>query len=501
MTDLGSEAERQLAHFRYQNRTGSYRPTIRRRPRFPTKADLSVVAAEISWQKLGGEANGGLQALFAETGHRTLPLDRFSRNVRSFRHMDEAFQHPDPDWAPKVNYGDPIPMKWVRVDPGLWFVWPPRQFYTDEPDGPNLWRTDDTYYKPDRPSGFASTNPAPPQAGLLQSPINFLDDHPASWGGYPDGRTAVVLGDFEIAFETIRVRFGLARSFPRHRLGYFYPRFIKSPPTNPPSEWASIRCGGLSPPMANERLWYYPTPDGRRWVGTFHIEPNGVEFGRCSALPPPLLPTEDEVAAEAALIEQEKDVHGDCWPRSQMIRDMATSDEFMDSIKEDKFAQQCRLFFLHNEFVHLNSGKRVRSTSDDEGAWILADLRCYRESLYDVFPKEEDPAAVETIIRLFADVGYAPLVVEFDEAAHLATLKSIWETMPAKLKQNICDEQGKVNALVLAWAMGEFWSREGDWNLAPLPAGDEFRLQGGYLPDAIQIAKMVEEGRLSGSEK
>lgn len=87
------------------------------------------------------------------------------------------------------------------------------------------------------------------------------------------------------------------------------------------------------------------------------------------------------------------------------------------------------------------------------------------------------------------------------DEVHQETLKSIWETMPAMLKQGICDEQGKVNALTLAWAMGEFWSSEDGWNVHPLPAGDEFHLQGGHLPDAIQIVKMVEEGRLPGPEK
>lgn len=419
--------------------------------------------------------------------------------------MHEAFHHPDPDWAPRVNFGDPIPMKWVRVSPGLWFVWPPRQFQTDEHDGPNFWRagrdSNDTYYTPDRPTGFASTNPAPPQWDPLQPPLKFHDDHPASWGGYPDGRVAVVLGPFEIAYETTKVRFELARSFPGQRLGYFHPRSMFNPPLSPPSEWASAGFGSLSPPEATERLWRYPTPDGRRWVGTLHIEPNLVKFRPCSALPPPRLPTESEVAAEAALIEQENDLYGDLWPRSQMIRDLAMSADFMSAIKEDEFAKQCRFFFLNNELFHLNSGKKVRSTSDDEGGWILARLRCYCEYQYDIFPRKEDPAAVATIVRLMAEVGYSPLVGNFDEAAHLAALQSIWETMPGKLKQNICDEQGKVNALTLAWAMGEFWSSEGGWNVHPLPAGDEFHLQGGHLPDAIQIVKMVEEGRLSGTEK
>lgn len=421
--------------------------------------------------------------------------------------MHEAFEHPHPHWTPVLEYHERVPMKWVQVGPGLWFVWPPRQFRTDEPDGPNIWRNDNgrnNVYEPDRPSCFASTNPQPPEFVKLEKPMRWFDDHPASWGGYSDGRTMVILGEFKIAIGRSNVHFHLARGYPGRELGFYYPHHIENPPTQPASKWASGGFGPLSTPDANERLWYYPTPDGRRWVGTFHIEPSELQFSRCETLPPPILPSESEIASEKAEIAEELETHGDLWPLSQMKRDLAQSDEFMELIREDQFAQQFRLFFLNNDVIHLQTGKRVRSTTDDDGAWILAELRCYREHWQECnnFPREgEDPAARDKIIKLFSEVGYAPLVANFDEAAHLAALQSIWETMPGKLKQNICDEQGKVSAMTLAWAMGEFWSNKGGWNVHPLPAGDEFRLQGGHLPDAIQIAKMVEEGRLSGTEK
>lgn len=419
--------------------------------------------------------------------------------------MHEAFEHPDPDWMPVLEYGAPVPMKWARVSPGLWFVWPPRQFCTDEPEGPNIWRNDNgrgNVYKPDRPSSFASRQPQPPEFGSPQNRMKWLDDHPASWGGYPDGRTMVIVGDFKISIEGCNVCFRFAKSYPGRELGFYYAAHIESPPIQAASEWASSGFGPVAPPDADKRLWYYPTPDGRRWVGTFRIEPSGLEFRRSDELPPPILPSESEVEAEKVEIAKEEKIHGDLWPMSQMVRDLAESDEFMERIKEDQFAQQFRLFFLNNDLIHLHSGKRVRSTTDDEGASILADLRRYREQwrAFDSLPQEgADSAACDTIIRLFASVGYAPLDIDFDESAHLSKLTTIWEAMPAKLKKTLLNAEGKVSAMMLAWAMGEFWSPEDGWKVHSLPAGDEIHLKGGHILDALKIAEMVEEGQLLGN--
>ncbi|MDJ0977308.1 MAG: hypothetical protein QNI87_02110 [Erythrobacter sp.] len=395
-------------------------------------------------------------------------------------------------------------MKWVRVSDGLWFVWPPRQFSTEEPNGLNIWRNnngrDDTY-KPDRPSHFASMDLPAPEYCIPEKPVSWHGDHQASWDSYPDGRTFVKLSKFDVAFERAKVSFRFARSFLSHELGYYYPEFIDSPPIAPACKWAAGNFGARSSPNAEQRIWHYPTPDGRRWVGTFDIEPEGLTFHRLSELPPPFLPSDKEVAAELATIEEEKKWAGDLWPLSQMQRDMAESDEFMELIRVDDFARQFRLFFMNNEMVHLRSGKRVRTTTDDTGAWLLADLRCYHERWQqcDHYPREgEDPAARDTIVRLFAEVGYAPLEVEFDGDAYLERLRSIWETMPLKVKRVVLAEDGKVQALVLAWAMGEFWSQENGW-ITELQDGssEEIRLRGGHIPDAIKIAQMVEEGLLS----
>lgn len=395
-------------------------------------------------------------------------------------------------------------MKWIRVSAGLWFVWPPRQFSTDEPDGPNVWRNNDgneNAYKPDRPSSFASTNLQPPTYSKPDKPVIWCGNHPASWGGYPDGRTFVVLSDFKIAFEPARVHFRFARSFPGRKLGYYYPEYIDSPPIEPACQWAAGDFGPLFPPSANERIWHYPTPDGRRWVGTFEIEPEGLTFHRFSELPSPVLPSDKEIEAELAKIEEEKKWAGDLWPLSQMQRDIAESDEFMDLIRGDEFAQQFRLFFLNNDMVHLPSGKTVRTTTDDTGAWLLADLRCYRERWQqcDYFPKKgEESAARDTIIRLFAEVGYAPHMVEFDEQAYIDRLRAIWETMPSKVKREVLGEDGKVQVIVLAWAVGEFWSYQNGWVIASQDAStEEIRLKGGHIPDAVKIAQLVEDGLLS----
>ncbi len=417
--------------------------------------------------------------------------------------MKSVFDHPAPDWTPALQWGDSIPMKWIRVSQGLWFVWPPRQFSTDEPDGLNIWRNNngrDNTYKPDRPSSFASTDPQAPDFRVPKKPVSWHDSHPASWEGYPDGRTLVILSDFEVAFEPAKVRFRFVRSFPGRELGFYYPEYIKNPPIEPACKWASGDFGPLSPPDAKDRIWHYPTPDGQRWVGTFYIEPDGLTFHRLSQLPPPILPSDSEIAAELTKIEEEKEWAGNLWPLSQMQRDIAESDEFMELIRGDDFAQQFRLFFLNNDMAHLQSGKMVRTTTDDTGAWLLADLRCYRERWQqcDYYPGEgEDSAARDTIVRLFAEVGYAPHMVEFNEQAYIDRLRAIWETMPSKVKREVLGEDGKVQALILAWAMGEFWSYEAGWFIASQDRStDEFQLKGGHLPDAIKIAQMVKEGLL-----
>lgn len=419
--------------------------------------------------------------------------------------MTQAFEHPAPDWTPNLRWGDPIPMKWTRVSEGLWFVWPPRQFSTEEPDGPNVWRNnggEDNAYKPDRPSSFASTNPQPPTYCSRSEPVSWYGNHPASWGGYPDGRTFAIVSDFEIAYEAAKVRFRFARSFPGHELGYFYPEYIENPPIKPPCKSAAGNFGRLSSPDAKERIWHYPTPDGRRWVGTFEFEPDSLTFHPLSELPSPVLPSDEEVEVEIRKIDEEKEWAGDLWPLSQLTRDLAGSEEFVDLIRTDEFAWQFRLFFLNNDMIHERSGRTVRTTTDDTGAWILADLRCYQERWQqcDFYPKEgEDPAVRDTILRLFAEVGYSPHADEFDEQAYTDRLSAIWETMPSRLKQEVLGDDGKVQALVLAWAMGEFWSFDNGWVIASKnDTTDEIQLNGGHLPDAIQIAQMVEEGLLSG---
>lgn len=215
----------------------------------------------------------------------------------------------------------------------------------------------------------------------------------------------------------------------------------------------------------------------------------------------PILPTDEEIEAELTEIEEEKQWAGDLWPLSQMRRDIAISDEFMELITVSDFAQQFRLFFLNNDMVHLQSGKMVRTTTDDTGAWILADLRGFGEHWRqcEAGPKEgEDSAARDTIVRLFAEVGYVLSEVEFDEDAYLERLWSVWETMPLKVKREVLGEDGKVQALVLAWAMGEFWSQENGWIIELQgSSAEEIRLRGGHIPDAIKIAQMVKEGLLS----
>lgn len=395
-------------------------------------------------------------------------------------------------------------MKWVRVASGLWFMWPPRQISTNEPGGPNIWRNNfrnSRCYVPDRPANSLSSEVNPPDYGTPREPVRWFGDHPASWGGYPDGRTMVALRDFVIAYPPAIVRFRLATSNPVRELGFYYASHIENPPTEPTSTWASSGFGPLSPQNAKERLWYYPTPDGRRWVGSFDIEPDGLTFNRSNKLPPPCLPTDREIDAEDAEIQDDVKAHGRAaeWPLLRMTRDLGGSKELMELVGDDSFAAQFQLFFRDNDFVNLESGKQVHITSDDCGTWVLSDLRRYREPCQacEMYPKEESSEIREQLLRLFAEAGYAPCEVAIDQVAHQAMLHTIWDTMPKKLQQAILGEQEKINVPTLAWAMGEFWSESNGWTLpGPDNWPEEISLRGGHFADAIEIAQLMNEGQL-----
>jgi hypothetical protein len=161
-----------------------------------------------------------------------------------------------------------MPLRWVRASPGLWHLWPPRQFETSEPDGPNIWcHLSRGSYAPVRPCRIVPPHaPAADCGGSETIQTGWGGPVPAQWSHYEDGRTLVSLGRLEVNLPPSRVSFNWVSSFPGHELDFFEPSFIWNPPISPPSQWASCRRASIAEADVLARSWFYPTPDGRRWV-------------------------------------------------------------------------------------------------------------------------------------------------------------------------------------------------------------------------------------------
>jgi hypothetical protein len=413
-----------------------------------------------------------------------------------------AFQHPDPDWTPRLAWGDPIPLQWVRVSAGLWFVWPPRQFETIEPDGRNVWRRGSLgSYEPARACRTIPPNAeAPSYETKKAAPTQWGGSLHACWRKYDDGRAFVTPGELEVSLPPSRILFKFARSFGQHVLDYYYPGHIWDPPISPPSPWASCSCGYLSPPEATQRRWRYPTPDGRRWLANAWIEPAGITITPLPSLPPLKLPSDSEVEQEEHVLrkvfslEDGQPLH--VRPHPLMLRDLGASAKLLDLVGEDAFAGAFESFVRHNEFLHEPTGQMVDFNSDNNGAWMLSVLRRYGEGWQDCEylqnPKSIDFRA--TVEELFREAGYAVYTPPpVDEDARREDLKNVFRTMPASIGQLLLEKSHLSFVMAMAWAMGHFWSEDEGWTEPELPLSSEYRsLVGGHLGAAGEIAKMIE---------
>jgi hypothetical protein len=416
------------------------------------------------------------------------------------------FEHPDPDWTPRLAWGDHIPLRWGRVSPGVWFVWPPRQFETLEPDGPNIWRykSGQGLYEPDRPCKAIPLDAEKPN---YDSPkihlMEWGDPIAARWWNHDNGGTTASIGDLTVSVPPSKVRFQMARSFPGHKLDFFYPNFMWEPPTSPPSPWASCRCGPTRAANVADRPWFYPTPEGRRRVAHVWIEPTGVTIDPLENLLPLDLPSEAEVASETQelrkifSLEESAPLH--VRPPSLMLHDLAESTELLELVGDDTFAADFQMFVRHNDFLHTPSGKMVDFSSDNKGAWMLCVLRRYGEIWQDceIFG-EANPENRSLLEQIFQDVGYVVYDPPVAEGARRDLLMSIGATIPRSIVEYILSKPDVAPAIQLAWAMGHFWSEEHGWTEPELPlSSDQYRsLQGGHIPAAADILTMIEAGEI-----
>lgn len=420
-----------------------------------------------------------------------------------------SFEHPDPNWTPRLAWGDRIPLHWVRVSAGLWFVWPPRQFETLELDRPNVWRfnSGSSGYEPERRYHGAPVEAVPFTQETTENPLTeWGGSIPAQWSAYDNGRVIVSMRDLEVSLPPAKVNFRLAHSFVDHQLDYFYPSFIWNPPIEPRAAWASCRCGPLSPPNASERSWFYPSPNGRRWVGKAWVEPTGVTFAPLDHLLPLDLPSDAEIASEEEKLRKifrlEEGEPLNVRPHVLMLRDLAGSAKLMELVGGDAFAAEFRNFVFDTDFLHKPSGKLVDFSSDNNGAWMLSVLRRYGECLTDCEYLNGSAKEYHTPLeQLFREVGYVVYDPPVDEEARRDRLKRIGESIPRSILEHMLGRQHVPPTIQLAWAMGHFWSEDDGWTEPALPlSSEEYRsLKGGHFPDAAEIVDMIkaEEIKLS----
>ena len=325
---------------------------------------------------------------------------------------------------------------------------------------------------------------------------------PTRWWAHDDGRTSVSMRELQVNLPPSKVSFTLARSFGDYKLDYFYPSFIWNPLTVTPSPWASCRCGPTSPPNALDRTWFYPTPDGRRWVANAWIEPDGVTIDALPDLLPLSLPSDAEIDAERKEIQKYCDLGvPEERPRSLMLHDLAKSTKLMELVGDDEFAADFQMFVRHNDFRHVPTGMRIAFSSDDNGAWMLSVLRRYGEDWHDceLYPKSNSIENLGALEPLFRKAGYvvdAPPPI--DEESRRSHLKQIATSIPRSIAEHILSRPDLSPVIQLAWAMGHFWSEEDGWMEPDLPlTSPEYQsLQGGHLAMAGEICKLIETGEL-----
>lgn len=415
--------------------------------------------------------------------------------------------HPDSDWTPRLAWGDSIPLRWVRVSPGEWVVWPPQQFETVEPGGPNIWRFGDWGgYHPVKPCEIVPADEKAETGESREAPATeWGSSAQTRWSLYDDGRVVVSMCDLKVNLSPCTVGFKLTRYGDR-KLIQFFPDFIWEPPTVTPSPWALAR-GVKGAFNSRRRTWFYPTPEGRRLVANVWIEPTGVRVRSLDKLLPLELPSEAELTSDEQELrkiyglEEAAPLH--LRPHSRMLRDLANSAILMDLVGDDAFAAQFNRFILDNQFIHEPSGNIVEFSSDNNGAWMLSVLRRYGEIWQDceVF-RNALPHQVDwsfTLKRLFQEVGYTIFACPpIDEEARRAQLKIIAHSIPCSIGEHVFNQSGVPLPVVLAWAMGHFWSEEEGWREPEFPlTSEKYRsLVGGHLPTALEVVKLIGVGEI-----
>ena len=316
-----------------------------------------------------------------------------------------SIKHPRPEFAPELDWGDPIPLIWQAIRPKVWRLWVPRQFVTRNPAGRVAWLLGRTgSYNPDAeitavPPGTMSST----EHGWDAPEIAWGNPLPCLWSRYADGRSSMQLGTLRIRLSHAEFHF-----WKFAEQGFFYPSWTGTRKPSGSIETQAVYYGG---PLGSEDLardWARPTAD-RCWsLGTLLIEPAGATFVDSPGLLPLKLPNDAEIEVEekARLSETERE-RGDIL-YLRMLRDLAHSEELMVAVGDDRFSAQVQRFLSDHNLTRQSTGANVVITSDRNFGRILSVLRRYGEhyTMYNQNWAEADPEIQKLICSMFERAGY-----------------------------------------------------------------------------------------------
>lgn len=328
--------------------------------------------------------------------------------------MDIADQ-PDPNFCPLLGWGDPIPLHWQCLEPGRWLAWPPKRFRTLASEGPVFWTlrsgtSDYGLYEPD-----AEVTSVPPGTILdikfgWESPIvDWGSASPCRWTRHDDGGASVQLGVMRVSLPVGQLLFDLVS---RTAWPYFEPTFahkvVLSDGVVGNAENMTSRGVLGMVPVIKDKVWRRRGP-ARRWIlGHLSVGPTGSRFIDASDLLPLTIPSREQIEAEEmSRLSPEERARGDVL-YIRLIEALSQSQDLMDQVGDDAFAEQLQCFMSENELLRIDNGGKVVFTSDRNYGVILASLRRYGEpyTMYNSSWAEPDAVVQAMIKRLFEAAGY-----------------------------------------------------------------------------------------------
>ena len=332
-------------------------------------------------------------------------------------------KHVDPDFTPKLNWGDPIPMIWTQDDREVWQAWAPKQFATALEGIEITWRSESANnYKPSAPSLVQQLNqllqdrrlPDIKQGFGFDAPMSAWGaGMPASWHHYPDG-------NMWVQTKTLKVEIGnkqawLQSSYPYIEL-YYFGFIIENPPaprgTSSSYEGWSVVREFLRFREPDPFLWLRTNtdPNCSRWPCRVRISPSAIEITDTDKSQlKPCIPSDKDIANEKRRYAES----GNPLPDGSrdvltFIKDLGQSEKLLERIKGDTFAKQFQFVVHHHEIIYDANGARIWIPGEDSAWHVTASLRPFGESFHAMryFYMKPESEVFEDIKSILKDEGY-----------------------------------------------------------------------------------------------